>query len=1248
MANFVEFLQGEHIKLLQNYADLQKRYDILAAATGNNGTCIGDTSKLSFVQKLVAKITEIYDNDLYSDITIHCDGHQFRGHRLVIATRTDYWNDLLGIDRIELEDVAYNIGSAILKWMYTDYVDGLLGNRCLMQIFTAAFKYRFLDLQIRCELLLLGRIDCDSCLMLYEFAIKNDLIQLKDSCKKIIKTEWNQFTAEDFTKMSASLLYDLIKSNSKHILHSIIRLKRSDILLLFFIERFQELPKLCNEEISSTFPLELALESDQIEIATSLVNHRADVNVIDSNGRTLLMRMLMKNEIDALIFLTQNGANFDHKVGITGENLLHIAASTKCSYDLIEWLSSNLNHLNINDVDSELKTPLMRAVDSENVKIIELLLQEPAVDVNKMDQKGYSPITSALFKIKNMALAELIVKAGADLNVLYKDVFMIHHAVYTSNLDAVQFLCRHGVDVNKRTTEGMLPLQIAVDFENINMDIIRILMRSGASILLQISNSYETLLHHIIGKENGDEILKVCIESGSCNENTFSVVDANGHTPITKAVLIGKFQSAELLINAGANINEKDREGLSLLLRVINKKLDDAAVFLLDHGADISGCISEKDCFSLAVEFSLLKTVRRLCTFIRKNEKNINTLLWEALQQGSFEVAKALIESGCDLNDWFYSESLNCRQTLLHKAIGLELRDAAVFLINVGCDIDVTEQRQINEEQSSRDTPLLACIRSDFDDVALCLIERGARLDRKDAEERSAIHLAVSKKNMTILNELLSNCNPGLLLDTDCYGNTPLDMAIETRNYLAAEILIKKAPNLITQVDKNGEMLLHKTVRAVDLESVLFLISASFDVNARAQNESSVTALHLSAQHGSEIIMRNLILAGADVSATSADGFTPLHVAAYNNHEALCMILLENGAPPNVPDRFGNTPLHKAVLGGSVACVNVLIGDSRINLRAVNKKQQNALFLTAGDLSRTNSLDILQMFLNADPQFPLDARDADGFTVFLLSYLKGNENMCHALLRYGVCLGIVSQAGISVFKHVMPTKQLLFSLLDKLEREPCWADGHSCSECEVKFSLTMRKHHCRHCGRLVCARCSEQEVPILKYGMEKPARIWYAVLLFMPISILFIAVSITAYIYFFTSCTLVDFYSKSSDILEKDLLGSRNDGKPRLMSRFLTEKELQKVFALPEYTPRDLDLTQKEREFLNKANKLQSLRRSHVCSHEGQRTFIGISTYILSLLPPSFKSFLNSAICKQSKGGHIVRAFKFPQLHTIS
>lgn len=70
-------------------------------------------------------------------------------------------------------------------------------------------------------------------------------------------------------------------------------------------------------------------------------------------------------------------------------------------------------------------------------------------------------------------------------------------------------------------------------------------------------------------------------------------------------------------------------------------------------------------------------------------------------------------------------------------------------------------------------------------------------------------------------------------------------------------------------------------------------------------------------------------------------------------------------------------------------------------------------------------------------------------------------------------MGLVNSQGQSVFNIVTPTKQLLFGLLGKfsrqknfifldgLEREPRWAEGEQCSECESKFTLTMRKHHCR-------------------------------------------------------------------------------------------------------------------------------------------------------------------------------------------
>ncbi|CAF0761899.1 unnamed protein product, partial [Didymodactylos carnosus] len=47
----------------------------------------------------------------------------------------------------------------------------------------------------------------------------------------------------------------------------------------------------------------------------------------------------------------------------------------------------------------------------------------------------------------------------------------------------------------------------------------------------------------------------------------------------------------------------------------------------------------------------------------------------------------------------------------------------------------------------------------------------------------------------------------------------------------------------------------------------------------------------------------------------------------------------------------------------------------------------------------------------------------------------------------------------------------------------------SCKGCSIRFSFQQRKHHCRNCGQLFCARCSRYETEIPRMKIYKPVRV---------------------------------------------------------------------------------------------------------------------------------------------------------------
>ncbi|KAM6299741.1 lateral signaling target protein 2 homolog [Aegotheles albertisi] len=57
---------------------------------------------------------------------------------------------------------------------------------------------------------------------------------------------------------------------------------------------------------------------------------------------------------------------------------------------------------------------------------------------------------------------------------------------------------------------------------------------------------------------------------------------------------------------------------------------------------------------------------------------------------------------------------------------------------------------------------------------------------------------------------------------------------------------------------------------------------------------------------------------------------------------------------------------------------------------------------------------------------------------------------------------------------------------------PEWVPDSTCSQCSAcrsPFTLLRRRHHCRSCGKIFCARCSPHAAALPHYGQLKPVRV---------------------------------------------------------------------------------------------------------------------------------------------------------------
>ncbi|XP_077996108.1 rabankyrin-5-like isoform X2 [Glandiceps talaboti] len=1127
----LDLLRQEYVKLQNKLADVEQKYNVSSAAGGN-------LSEDSFVARLLKTVADLFDRELYSDLTVKLEGHDIKAHKFVLAARSDTWGvpDLASVQSLDFTEIPYEVGVTMMRWVYTDQADIKADDTFVLQLLKAASKCKLVGLRDRCEKSLMSSVTVKNCIKFYATADEIGANTLREYCSEIISNHWGDFNSGDFVSMTAPLLYKMFKAKTEYPLHTAVRNRREDVVFLYLMEYDAQLPGKLNElDNQGDLPLDLALSTKQESIATELVKHRADVDVTDNDGRCLLHKAVKRDEFSA-IFLIKNGAKTNAANHPENETALHIVAAYNpriANQDVIEGMARVASLLlqygaNPNMQDNTGSTPMHKAIASRNDAVFTLLLDYKQLDLELRNNEDDVVLWLALDnttgdqKYNDGSFAARLITRGSKPDAINPKTgdTLLHLSCRANNEEAALFLVERNASENHSNLQGETPLHTAARYglAKLTLQLLHKGANPNAQTRFDVSKplgryniegtdvvheaTQQTPLHIAIANKHTD-VVAVFLEhrANSLHSNNnlqiipdLNLVDSQEQTVLGLALWMNFHDIAAQLLAGGANINHTMSDGMTLLHQAIMKQGTPSALFLLEHKADLNIKTKENETpLQLSIKRHLPVVVDALCVRganMNVIDENGNPPLWVALESGQEDVASTLVRHGCDTNAWGRGPG-GCQQTLLHRAIDDNNEAVACFLIRSMCDVNSPRRPGPNGEgdEEARDGqgPLHIACQWGLEQVVQALIEMNADVNAKDAEGKTPIHIAVINQHDTLIKLLMSHPLLDLTL-RDRSGQTPFAAAMTIKNNKAAQMILDREPGAAEQLDNKGRNFLHIAITNSDIESVLFLISVHANVNSRAQDSSRLSPLHLSVQTGNEMIVRNLLLAGANIGDLTNHKQTCLHIAATHDRSTICSILIENGVDVDAVDVNMNNALHVAVQSGNINCVRVLLIESRINAEHVNLRGQTPMHVL-GQYGKENAAAIFELFKECMPAYPVDMPDAEGNTVLLLAYQQGNANLCRAVVRSGACLGTVNKNGISIFNAQVATKQLLFRLLDMLSAEPQWSECETCQECSIKFGIKTRKHHCRHCGRILCSKCSAKMMPIIKYDLNKPVRV---------------------------------------------------------------------------------------------------------------------------------------------------------------
>jgi ankyrin repeat protein len=270
--------------------------------------------------------------------------------------------------------------------------------------------------------------------------------------------------------------------------------------------------------------------------------------------------------------------------------------------------------------------PLVDAARHSDGAALRALLDEGA-NVNTSEADGTTALHWASYR-DDVTSADLLIGEGADVDAANDlGATPLWAASQNGSATMVGRLLDAGAEPNAALVSGETPVMVAA--RSGSVDVVRLLLDSGADLAARGPRG-QTALMWAVAQQHSD-VVALLIEHGAdvhARTEVWSQVVAvpphgqpeynreipqGGNSALMFAARVGDLASAQLLLAAGADVNDADAWGVSAMVLAAHSGFPDLVQLLLDRGADPN---------SAAAGFTALHAA-----VMRRDEKIVSALL---------------------------------------------------------------------------------------------------------------------------------------------------------------------------------------------------------------------------------------------------------------------------------------------------------------------------------------------------------------------------------------------------------------------------------------------------------------------------------------------------------------------------------------------------------------------------------------------------------------------------------------------